>query len=153
MADVLKSPVVTGVGGVIVGLLVGALLSLSTIDSKIGASIESAMDDMSEAIEGDDDALSEVTERLGELEEAVSENASEVAALGETISGNAGEVASLGAQVRSDLDERISALEMRIDDVAADLGNRMSETASEQTEALRAALSAVRAGARGRPRA
>jgi hypothetical protein len=140
MSDVLKNPVVTGVGGVIGGLLVGSLLSLATIDSKIGSSIEDAMADMAETLEGDDDALVEVTERLAALEKAVSGAASEVAGLGETLSDRSGEVASVGEQIRSDLDERISALEMRIDDVAADLGNRMSETASEQTEALRAAL-------------
>jgi hypothetical protein len=140
MSDVLKNPVVTGIGGAVAGLAVGALLSLSTIDSKIGASIDDAMTDMAETLKGDDEALSEVTARLAALEEAVSENGSQVAALGETLSGNAGEIASVGAQMRSDLDDRFSALETRIDDVAAELGTRMSETASEQTEALRAAL-------------
>ncbi|MGM0661836.1 MAG: hypothetical protein ACQEUH_11755 [Pseudomonadota bacterium] len=140
MSDVLKNPVVTGVGGVIGGLLVGSLLSLSTIDSKIGASIEDTMEDMAEALAGDEDARSDMTARLAALEEAVSETGSEVATVGEAVSGNAGEVASVGAQIRGDLDERISAIETRIDDMSADLGNEMSQAMSEQTENLRAAL-------------
>jgi len=140
MTDILKSPVVTGVGGVIVGLLVGALLSLSTIDSKIGASIGSAMDDVTEAVAGDEAALSEVTERLAALEASVSENSGEVTALQETVSGYSSEFATLADRIPSDLGDGISNLETRIDTVAADLGRRMSETASEQTAALRGAL-------------
>lgn len=140
MSDVLKNPVVTGVGGVVGGLLVGSLLALATIDSKIGASIDSAMEGMAEALDGDDDALSDVTDRLTAIEDMMSGASDEFATIGETISDNAGLVARVGAQIRSDLDERITALETRIDDIPADLGTRMSETMSEQTEALRAAL-------------
>ena len=43
MSEILKNPVVTGVGGGIAGLLVGSLLSLSTIESKVGSSMGRAM--------------------------------------------------------------------------------------------------------------
>lgn len=142
MSDILKNPVVTGVGGVIAGLAVGTLLSLATIESKIGASIGSAMDDMADAMDGDGNALAEMTERLAAIEEKVSENGSEVAAVGETVSDNSGAVETVGAQIRDDLGDRISALETRLDEAAADLSARMSETAAEQTETLRTALKA-----------
>lgn len=121
MSEILKNPVVTGVGGGIAGLLVGSLLSLSTIESKVGTSMGRAMEDLSAAVQGDDAALSEVSERLATLEESVS--------------GNAGAVAS-------DLGERIAALEARIDTVAEDIGNQISQTAEAQAEAVRGALEA-----------
>jgi hypothetical protein len=121
MSEILKNPVVTGVGGGIAGLLVGSLLSLSTIESKVGSGLGRAMEDLSEVVEGDDAALSEVSERLAALEESVS--------------GNAGAVAS-------DLGERIAALEARIDTVAEDIGSQISETAEAQAEAVRGALKA-----------
>lgn len=121
MSEILKNPVVTGVGGGIAGLLVGSLLSLSTIESKVGTSMGRAMEDLSAAVQGDDAALSEVSERLATLEESVS--------------GNAGAVAS-------DLGERIAALEARIDTVAEDIGSQISQTAEAQAEAVRGALEA-----------
>ena len=121
MSEILKNPVVTGVGGGIAGLLVGSLLSLSTIESKVGSSMGRAMEDLSAAVEGDDAALSEVSERLAALEESVS--------------GNAGAVAS-------DLGERIAALEARIDAVAEEIGSQISQTAEAQAEAVRGALEA-----------
>src|SRR6056297_3801025 len=121
MSEILKNPIVTGVGGGIAGLLVGSLLSLSTIESKVGTSMGRAMEDLSAAVQGDDAALSEVSERLAALEESVS--------------GNAGAVAG-------DLGERIAALEARIDRVAEDIGNQISQTAEAQAEAVRGALEA-----------
>lgn len=147
MSYFLKNPVVTGVGGVIAGLAVGTLLSLATIDSKIGASIGSAMDDMADAMDGDGNALEEMTERLAAIEKKVSENGSEVAAVGETLSDNSGAVETVGAQIRDDLGDRISALEIWLDEAAADLAARMSETTAEQTEILRTALKAEPASA------
>ena len=126
MSEILKNPVVTGVGGGIAGLLVGSLLSLSTIESKVGTSMGRAMEDLSAAVQGDDAALSEVSERLATLEESVS--------------GNAGAVAS-------DLGERIAALEARIDTVAEDIGSQISQTAEAQAEAVRGALEAQPAAA------
>ena len=121
MSEILKNPVVTGVGGGIAGLLVGSLLSLSTIESKVGSSMGRAMEDLSAVVQGDDAALSEVSERLAALEESVS--------------GNAGAVAG-------DLGERIAALEARIDRVAEEIGNQISQTAEAQAEAVRGALEA-----------
>jgi len=121
MSEILKNPIVTGVGGGIAGLLVGSLLSLSTIESKVGSGMGRAMEDLSAVVQGDDAALSEVSERLAALEESVS--------------GNAGAVAG-------DLGERIAALEARIDRVAEEIGNQISQTAEAQAEAVRGALEA-----------
>jgi len=128
MSEILKNPVVTGVGGGIAGLLVGSLLSLSTIESKVGSSMGRAMEDLSAAVEGDDAALSEVSERLAALEESVS--------------GSADAVSGLGEQVAGDLGERIAALEARIDTVAEEIGSQISQTAEAQAEAVRGALEA-----------
>lgn len=128
MSEILKNPVVTGVGGGIAGLLVGALLSLSTIERKVGSSMGRAMEDLSAVVQGDDAALSQVSERLAALEESVS--------------GNAEAVAGLGKQVADDLGGRIAALEARIDTVAQDIGRQISQTAEAQAEAVRGALEA-----------
>jgi len=133
MSEILKNPVVTGVGGGIAGLLVGSLLSLSTIESKVGSSMGRAMEDLSETVQGDDAALSEVSERLAALEESVS--------------GSADAVSGLGEQVAGDLGERIAALEARIDTVAEDIGSQISQTAEAQAEAVRGALEAQPAAA------
>ncbi|MEQ8902631.1 MAG: hypothetical protein RID11_16790 [Roseovarius sp.] len=134
MSEILKNPVVTGVGGGIAGLLVGSLLSLSTIESKVGSSMGRAMEDLSAAVQGDDAALSGVSERLAALEASVS--------------GNAEAVAGLGTQVAGDLGERIAGLEARIDAVAEDIGSQISQTAEAQAEAVRGALGAQPAAAR-----
>ena len=133
MSEILKNPVVTGVGGGIAGLLVGSLLSLSTIESKVGSSMGRAMEDLSAVVQGDDAALSGVSERLAALEASMS--------------GNAEAVAGLGAQVAGDFGERIAALEARIDTVAQDLGSQISQTAAAQAEAVRGALEAQPAAA------
>lgn len=139
MSEILKNPVVTGVGGGIAGLLVGALLSLSTIESKVGSSMGRAMEDLSAVVQGDDAALSEVTERLAALEESVS--------------GSADAVSGLGEQVAGDLGQRIAALEARIDTVAEDIGSQISRTAEAQAEAVRGALEAQPAAAAPQPEA
>lgn len=142
MAEILKNPVVTGVGGAVAGLAVGALLSLSTIDAKIGESIDEAMDGVAALVAGDEAAMDGVTERLEALEEAVEVSSGAVAALDATVSDQTGAVATLADRMPGDLDARISALEARIDTAAADLGSTISDTAAAQTETLRAALEA-----------
>lgn len=139
MSEILKNPVVTGVGGGIAGLLVGSLLSLSTIESKVGSSMGRAMEDLSAVVQGDDAALSEVTERLAALEESVS--------------GSAEAVSGLGEQVAGDLGDRIAALEARIDTVAEEIGSQISQTAAAQAEAVRGALEAQPAAAAPEPEA
>ncbi|MEI4232136.1 hypothetical protein [Roseovarius sp. D22-M7] len=146
MAEILKNPVVTGVGGAVAGLAVGALLSLSTIDAKIGASIDEAMDGIAALVAGEEAAMDGVTARLEALEEAVEVSSGAVAALDETVSDQAGAVATLAERMPgdlgADLGARISALEARIDTAAADLGSTIADTATAQTETLRAALQA-----------
>jgi hypothetical protein len=142
MAGILKNPAVTGVGGAVAGLAVGTLLSLATIDSKIGASIDTSMDEIAAVVAGDEAAMSGVTVRLDALEEAVAVSSRAVVALDESVVEQAGAVAMLADRMPSNLDVRISTLEDRIDTAAIELGSRISETAIAQTETLRAAMEA-----------
>jgi hypothetical protein len=126
MSDILKNPVATGVGGGVVGLLLGVLLSLSAIDSKVRSGVERAIGPVAETMKGDDDALAGLSDRLAALESAVAERTGAAVAASEQAAGVIG--------------ERLSALEERIEGVAGDLGARISETVTEQTAALRGAL-------------
>jgi hypothetical protein len=70
MSDILKNPVAVGVGGGVVGLLLGSLLSLSAIDSKVRTGVERAMGPVTEAAQGDKDVLAGLSDRLAALETA-----------------------------------------------------------------------------------
>ncbi len=128
MSDILKNPVATGVGGGVVGLLLGSLLSLSAIDSKVSSGVARAMGPVTEAAQGDTDVLAALSDRLAALETAVT--------------GTAGDAVAVTEEAMDAFGERLAALEGRIEGVAADLGARISETASEQVAALRGALDA-----------
>ncbi|MGX0901991.1 hypothetical protein ACSSV8_000548 [Roseovarius sp. MBR-79] len=128
MSDILKNPVAVGVGGGVVGLLLGSLLSLSAIDSKVRTGVERAMGPVTEAAQGDKDVLAGLSDRLAALETAVT--------------GTAGDAVAVTEEAMAAFGARLGALEGRIEGVAADLGARISETASEQVAALRGALDA-----------
>lgn len=122
MQDLLKNPIVVGIGAGAAGLFVGSMLSLATVNSKIADGVKRSLAAVASESEGEEDALAVLAETVAGIEGAVTANADKISGLEQVIT-------AAGSGVMS-----------RMDAMESSLSTAISDSAQGQMAGLQAAL-------------